>query len=362
MKVSACMIVKDEEKCLRRCLDSIKEWVDEIIIVDTGSTDGTVIIAEGYGAKIYHQKWKNDFSFHRNYSISKATGDWIFIIDADEEVPREDGEAIKKMLIDGLDREVIFIDLLNVYGETNTVRSRAPSARFFKRSTNPKYVRAVHNRPVIKENAKVYRLPFRVIHYGYDLDEEGMRKKYKRTVRMCKKLTEDEPDKPESWLHYAKMLKVKDGEFNFKDIPIMEETLTRGIELCDGVNDGQSIYLQLLALAGLVQLQKKEYKQAVTYVETALKHKPDYLDALIIAGFAYTYGIDAKVGEKYLQQYLTEQELYGFSDKIDSLSLEFANERIGAYKALIDIEKFKNEQPIIAPREEIKEERIAVNG
>ena len=79
MSLSLCMIVKDEEKNLGRCLESIKDIVDEIIIVDTGSTDNTIKIAEKYGAKIFHYKWDNSFANARNYSLSKASKDWILL-------------------------------------------------------------------------------------------------------------------------------------------------------------------------------------------------------------------------------------------------------------------------------------------
>ena len=88
--ISLCMIVKDEEEFLPGCLESVKEAVDEIIIVDTGSTDRTVEIAKSYGAKVYFHPWENDFSKARNYSISYATGDWIMYLDADEELFKED--------------------------------------------------------------------------------------------------------------------------------------------------------------------------------------------------------------------------------------------------------------------------------
>ena len=67
--LSLCLIVKDEEEFLPRCLDSVKDYVDEIIIVDTGSTDSTVEIAKRYGAKVYHHAWENSFSKARNYSL-----------------------------------------------------------------------------------------------------------------------------------------------------------------------------------------------------------------------------------------------------------------------------------------------------
>lgn len=82
--ISVCMIVKNEEKVLARCLDSLQGIYDELIIVDTGSTDNTVEIAKKYTDKIYKFAWTNDFSEARNYSISFATSDYIYIADADE--------------------------------------------------------------------------------------------------------------------------------------------------------------------------------------------------------------------------------------------------------------------------------------
>lgn len=85
------MIVKDEEQQLGRCLKSAISFVDEIIIVDTGSTDQTCEIATSYGARIYHHPWEGNFSKHRNQSLEYARGRWIFQLDADEELVAEDG-------------------------------------------------------------------------------------------------------------------------------------------------------------------------------------------------------------------------------------------------------------------------------
>lgn len=85
MKLSCALIVKNEESCLEKCLKSIKE-ADEIVVVDTGSTDKTIEIAKKYTDNIYHFKWISDFSAARNYSLSKCTGDWVLSIDADHQL------------------------------------------------------------------------------------------------------------------------------------------------------------------------------------------------------------------------------------------------------------------------------------
>ena len=87
--ISLCMIVKNEEAVLKRCLDSIADLMDEIIIVDTGSTDRTKEIAADYTSKIYDYRWANDFSAARNFSFSKATMEYIYAADADEVLDEE---------------------------------------------------------------------------------------------------------------------------------------------------------------------------------------------------------------------------------------------------------------------------------
>lgn len=95
--ISLCMIVKDEEDTIGKCLSSVKEVVDEIIIVDTGSTDRTKEIVKEYTDKIYDFTWINDFAAARNYSFSKATKDYILWLDADDILLEKDQHALKKL-------------------------------------------------------------------------------------------------------------------------------------------------------------------------------------------------------------------------------------------------------------------------
>lgn len=96
--LSACLIVKNEEAYLEQCLNSIKDLVDEIIVVDTGSSDRTKEIAKSFEAKVYDFVWCNDFSAARNESLKHATGDWILVIDADETLAKKDHERIKGLI------------------------------------------------------------------------------------------------------------------------------------------------------------------------------------------------------------------------------------------------------------------------
>lgn len=95
--ISACMIVKNEEKILARCLDSLKGIWDELIIVDTGSTDKTKEIAAQYTDKIYDFKWIDDFSAARNFAMEKATCDYIYTPDADEILDEENRDKFLKL-------------------------------------------------------------------------------------------------------------------------------------------------------------------------------------------------------------------------------------------------------------------------
>lgn len=93
--ISLCMIMKDEAKRLPRCLNSVVGLVDEVIIVDTGSKDTSIKIAESYGAQVYRDPWQDDFARPRNIGIEKARGDYIFIMDADEVISKESHNDLK---------------------------------------------------------------------------------------------------------------------------------------------------------------------------------------------------------------------------------------------------------------------------
>ena len=129
MKFSLCMIVKNESAILRDCLDSLKDIMDEIIIVDTGSTDDTRKIAAEYTPYLYDYAWNDDFAAARNFAFSKATGDYIYSADADEVLDRENQDkfkALKRALLP----EVEIVQMIYVTEQINhpTENFAAPQA------------------------------------------------------------------------------------------------------------------------------------------------------------------------------------------------------------------------------------------
>ncbi len=152
------MIVKNEEMFLKQCLESIKGQVDEIIIVDTGSTDNTKEIAAKFTDKIYDFSWCNDFSAARNESLKHANGDWILVLDADEIISYEDQKKIKKLIEE---KEVGGYFLLqrnytndsSVFGFTS---GPAPLGRDYRGWFDSLIIRLFRNNPFVRFEGEVH--------------------------------------------------------------------------------------------------------------------------------------------------------------------------------------------------------------
>ena len=162
--LSLCMIVKNEHDTLSRCLECIKDIVDEIIIVDTGSTDDTKDIALKYTDKVYDFTWCYDFAKARNFSFSKATKDYIMWLDADDIILKEDQEKLKilkKILTPDIDMVFLKYNL-------NLDKNGIPALSFFrerivKRSKNYKWISPIHE--VIPRSGKVLNENIAITHH-----------------------------------------------------------------------------------------------------------------------------------------------------------------------------------------------------
>lgn len=201
MSLSLCMIVKNEENDLARCLESIKDIIDEIIIVDTGSTDNTIKIAETYGAKIFFYKWDNSFANARNYSLSKASKDWILIMDADDELKSEDKDKVINLINNENNKlDVYYGETLSYLGDSKDYNILSSmNIRFIKNGTGYKFSGDIHEqiKPGSEDSNKqgfAGTVDIEFYHYGYLDKAVNEKNKGKRNIDIIQKNLKENPD------------------------------------------------------------------------------------------------------------------------------------------------------------------------
>jgi tetratricopeptide (TPR) repeat protein len=187
LTLSLCMIVKDEEEMLPGCLEAVRDVVDEIVVVDTGSSDGTVEIARSFGARIVEFPWNGSFADARNVSLEHATGDWILQLDADEHIVAEDAPRLRE-LIGRTWREAFYLVETHFTSEdsgpamTNSPlrlwRNR-PAYRFEGRIHEQK----THTMPTFLPN-RFEHTTVRMLHYGYMRSIVAAKDKSRRNIEL----------------------------------------------------------------------------------------------------------------------------------------------------------------------------------
>ncbi len=279
--ISICMIVKDEEEMLGQCLESVVDAADEIIVVDTGSKDKTVEIAESFGAKVFHHPWNDNFSEARNHSLSYAGSDWILIIDADEVLERED---IPKLLESKWKKEydaicyAVYSVLPGQIGGVNMGKNY--SARLFKNKKSIYYEGIVHN--LLRMPKKNATAEIRMYHYGYDLRPEKMGNKFKRSLSLLLKQIEEDPGDIFARYNTAQMYLSRGI---FKEA---EEHASKIIEICKPNDMGQQhLYLMGLYQLALIKLRKDDGKESEKCCLEALELKDDYIDPMHVLMWIY---------------------------------------------------------------------------
>lgn len=181
--ISLAMIVKDEEKVLARCLDSVKDVVDEIIVVDTGSKDKTKEIAKKYTNKVYDFKWVDDFSKARNFSFSKCTKDFILWIDADDVIKEEDRIKIKNL--DLTDKNIVISDYQYFVDEFGNSDCTVPRERILRRSLKLKWQAEIHE-TISVAKYDVFISDISIYHYRQSATSERNLKVLERIVKKDK--------------------------------------------------------------------------------------------------------------------------------------------------------------------------------
>ncbi|HIJ88368.1 MAG TPA: glycosyltransferase [Desulfuromonadales bacterium] len=286
------MIVKNEEKCLARCLASLKPVVDEMIVVDTGSSDRTVDIAAAFGARVFDFTWNGDFSAARNYSLSKALGRWILIMDADEVLSERDYPLLQHQLHSSADKLVAWsVTTRNYTNRTECEGWHANDGRYpeqeqgdgwypgkkvrlFPALQNVRFRGDVHE--MVEADLRIMGTPieqadFVVHHYG-ELADDDRRAKQVRYYNMGKQKLLERPDD----IIAAVELALQAGELELFDeaLVLWDNLLSRGITSRD------VFFNRSYVLMGL-----KRFNEASDMALKAMEVDPDHKES------AYNYGM-----------------------------------------------------------------------
>ncbi|MCL2046637.1 MAG: glycosyltransferase [Oscillospiraceae bacterium] len=298
VRLSQCMIVKNEEKNIEKALSWAKKIAFEQIVVDTGSTDKTVEIAEKMGAKVFHFKWIDDFAAAKNYAIEQATGNWIAFLDADEFFSIENANKVmmylKKFQSDPQSKEktlALSCKISNVDDEGKPFAVFA-QWRIFRNLPHIRYVGKIHERLSINGEYATNIEDITIIHTGYTPSAYMEANKRERNVELLRRELEQNPDNLNLKAYLADSLLIGRLDDNVKEAEALyKEVINGGPEVTKA--HIKSAYLFLIrnyltkaeALNEAFELSRRSLEFDPVdpdfryYYAIALYNKGDYLDA-----------------------------------------------------------------------------------
>src|SRR4051812_19965480 len=205
LKLSLCMIVRDEEDMLPRSLAAVRDAVDEIIVVDTGSTDRTMEIARSFGAKVIEREWNGSFADARNASFDAATGDWVMFLDADEVLVSDDAQRLREVL-GRTWREAFYLVETNFTGELGDGTAVTHNAlRVFRNRPEYRFEGRIHEQIAHKlpsgQPERIEITDVRVEHYGYLGVVRDAKDKSRRNIELLER-QRDEGGEETGFLHF----------------------------------------------------------------------------------------------------------------------------------------------------------------
>jgi len=282
--LSLCMIVKNEEKNLPVALDSVKDIVDEIIIVDTGSTDSTVEVAKSYKAKVYDYVWTGDFSEARNESIKYATGDWILYLDADEKIDEENKEKIRKII---RRKDIDAVNMIEIIPQKEGSLFKKVSTdycRLFRNKPEYKFVGKVHEQildSILKNRGKVEKSDIEIIHWGFNISEEKQKEREERNLNLLLEELKSKPKDP--FVHFNLGITYKSKNENEKSIFHFKKALKY---TGDSLKD--ELYVIIYTSLSQIYFANSDFDNAEKYSQMALeKNRNEILPFYILAGISF---------------------------------------------------------------------------
>jgi hypothetical protein len=281
--ISACLIVRNEALVLARCLASLAGIVDEIVVVDTGSTDATPEIAAGFGARICRHTWRDDFSAARNVGLDAASGDWILAIDADEYLAAGTRRHVRAV-VDHTDAEGILITVRNLLAPGDLIQSaESHIVRLFRRRDDVRFAGIIHEEvtaDITRRGGRIVGSPIVIVHDGYASEiTQGAGTRADRNLPLLLRAAADAPRDPYLQFHlgatYQHLGRHADARRHLQQVWQLPH---------DGLNTeilaGAAVRLAQLALGD------RRDESVVRYAGRALALEPNHVLAHYLSGLA----------------------------------------------------------------------------
>ena len=261
LRLSLCMIAKDEANRIGSCFENVRSLVDEWILVDTGSTDGTQGIARSLGGRVFQAPWEDDFSKARNLSLGHAAGDWILVLDADEMIDRKDHRRIRNLLAGEADAYRLIqrnyqlgstsVDWVAVTGASPLAMGApgyvpSPLVRLFRNLEGVRFTGRIHElveHSLFALGKTIIDTDIPIHHYGHFQGEVRIQAKRELYSRIGAKKVVDHPEDPRGWCELG-VLYMEMGRARMAEGPLRRAC---SLDCCDPkplFNLGVSLYRQ----------------------------------------------------------------------------------------------------------------------
>jgi tetratricopeptide (TPR) repeat protein len=316
------MIVKNEASILGRCLKSVADIADELVIVDTGSTDDTVKIAREYGAKIIEEPWRDDFSYARNISLDNASSGWILWLDADDIVPAQSSAKIQSLKSSAPDKVYGFVIRNQKPGNTGT---EFVQARMFPNDRRIRFERKIHEQMMpdaLRLGLKLHKVDVVIEHHGYAVPDQ-MKQKASRNLKLL--LDEYALHGPDA----VTALEIGDSWQLAEQDENAVIWYRKTIEIPECRKKTPALAGQALLGLGAIANRKGQHQDAISYLEQALECSPWRPDIHYSLSVAFEMSGDSKQATEHLRLILA------MKDEPGQVGVDFRGARLKTYLRLI---------------------------
>ena len=315
INLSLCMIVKNEEKAVTRAISSVSPIVDEIVVVDTGSEDDTIQVAESLGANVFQYKWNDNFSDARNYSLKYANKDWIFVLDADEKISYIDLFYIKEYICNNKNYWGFSLIQRDYYNSSNIYEGISCQNDYYEESKPYKFYKCQNICRIFRNSDKIYfsypvyeiveesiklnggefcYLDIPIHHYGRLIESEKMYDKRNYYIDILKKHLNMNESNFRKSIYCANIARA------YQFLGLLQQSLIYLNKAVDYNPKSDFIYAEL----GDNALMRNELFEAIDWFEKAIRLKKDRPEYYIKAARCYMQVCDFLKAKKLISNCL----------------------------------------------------------